>query len=129
MPTPISTQVTATRSAGYGSAGYGAPEQQANSRQQLPHKEADLPPGSTGQDDSPAAKGVELGKAVSRLNDYVQNLSRDLQFSIDEETGVTVITVTDSATHEVIRQIPSEEALAIAHSLEKEQGVILRAKA
>ncbi|MDO9372649.1 MAG: flagellar protein FlaG [Gammaproteobacteria bacterium] len=128
MPTPIGTQVTATRSAGYGSAGQGQSEQQANSRQQLPEQADNLPASSTEQD-TPAASGVELTKAVSRLNDYVQNLSRDLQFSIDEETGYTVITVTDSATQEVIRQIPSEEALAIAHSLEKDQGVILRAKA
>lgn len=128
MPTPISTQVTATRSAGYGSAGHGQSEQQANSRQQLPEQADNLPASSTEQD-TPATSGVELLKAVSRLNDYVQNLRRDLQFSIDEETGHTVITVTDSATQEVIRQIPSEEALAIAHSLEKDQGVILRAKA
>ncbi len=128
MPTPIATQVTASRSAGYGYAGHGQPEQQANARQQLPEQADSLPAGST-EEDTPAASGAELANAVSRLNDYVQNLSRDLQFSIDEETGHTVIMVTDSATQEVIRQIPSEEALAIAHSLEKDQGVILRAKA
>lgn len=128
MPTPIAAQVTATRSAGYGSAGHGQSEQQASSRQQLPEQADDLPASSTEQD-APVASGEELSKAVSRLNDYVQNLRRDLQFSIDEETGHTVITVTDSATQEVIRHIPSEEVLAIAHSLEKEQGVILRAKA
>ena len=128
MPTPIGTQVTATRSAGYGAAGHGQSEQQASSRQELP-EQADTLSASNTEQDTPATTGVELTKAVSRLNDYVQNLSRDLQFSIDEETGYTVITVTDSATQEVIRQIPSGEALAIAHSLEKDQGVILRAKA
>ncbi|MDP1708483.1 MAG: flagellar protein FlaG [Gammaproteobacteria bacterium] len=129
MPTPIVTQVTATRSAGFGSAGHGQPEQQASSRQQLPEQADDLPADASVELAATQAAETELIQAVSRLNDYVQNLRRDLRFSIDEGTGHTVITVTDSATQEVIRQIPSEEALAIAHSLETNQGVILRAKA
>ncbi len=129
MPTPIVTQVTATRSAGFGSAGHGQPEQQAGSRQQLPEQADDLPADASVERAAAQATETELTQAVSRLNDYVQNLRRDLRFSIDEGTGQTVITVTDSATQEVIRQIPSEEALAIACSLETNQGVILRAKA
>lgn len=129
MPTPIATQVTATRSAGFGSAGHGQSEQQAGSRQQLPEQGDELPVDASTVLADTQADEAEIVMAVSRLNDYVQNLRRDLQFSIDEETGHTVITVTDSATQEVIRHIPSEEVLAIAHSLEKDQGVILRAKA
>ena len=56
----------------------------------------------------------ELKEAVSNLNDYVQNLERDLSFTIDEISGKTVITVTDPESDEVIRQIPSEDLLAIA---------------
>lgn len=129
MPTPIVTQVTATRSAGHGSAGHGQSEQQAASRQQLPEQEDDLPADASVELADSQATGSELTQAVSRLNDHVQKLRRDLRFSIDEGTGQTVITVTDSATQEVIRQIPSDEVLAIAQSLETNQGVILRAKA
>lgn len=129
MPTPIVTQVTAARSAGFGSAGHGQPEQQAGSRQQLPEQEDDLPADASVELADRQAAESELTQAVSRLNDHVQKLRRDLRFSIDEGTGQTTITVTDSATQEVIRQIPSDEVLAIAHSLETNQGVILRAKA
>lgn len=71
-----------------------------------------------------------LARAVLDLNKYVQSLNRDLQFSIDEKTGRTVIKVLDSETKEVIRQIPPEEVLSLARNL-KESGasVILQVKA
>jgi len=68
-----------------------------------------------------------LQGAVSQINDYVQNLQRNLQFRVDEETGKDVVTVIDTASEEVIRQIPSEEALELARRLaaNKEDGVQL----
>ncbi len=63
----------------------------------------------------PAAnEGVELEEAVSRINDYVQSVQRDLSFSMDDATGRTVIKVMDRSSGEVIRQIPSDEVLALA---------------
>jgi uncharacterized FlaG/YvyC family protein len=58
-----------------------------------------------------------LQVAVSQINDYVQNLQRDLQFTVDEATGKDVVTVIDSESKEVIRQLPSEEALVLARRL------------
>jgi flagellar protein FlaG len=55
--------------------------------------------------------------AVTRLNDYVQNVQRNLEFSVDKETGCTVVTVRDAETDEVIRQIPPEKMLAIMRAL------------
>lgn len=60
----------------------------------------------------------ELTEAVSNIADYVQSISRQLNFSIDNATGSTVVTVTDRETDEVIRQIPSEEALAISRFID-----------
>lgn len=59
----------------------------------------------------------DLQQAVSKLNDYVQNIQRDLQFSIDEESGAMVVKVIDSKSDKVIRQIPTEETLRLARSL------------
>jgi flagellar protein FlaG len=59
----------------------------------------------------------ELKQAVSNLNDYVQNLQRDLQFSIDKESGVMVVKVIDTKSEKVIRQIPTEETLRLARTL------------
>lgn len=71
----------------------------------------------------------QLESAVRRLSDYVQQVQRSLQFSVDNESGRTVITVIDAATEEVIRQIPSEEALAMAQALDLGEVNILEAKA
>jgi flagellar protein FlaG len=66
----------------------------------------------------------DLDQAVDKLNDFVQNLQRDLQFSIDEKSGEMVVKVIDTASQKVIRQIPSEDALKLARSLmeQKEDG-------
>lgn len=70
-----------------------------------------------------------VNEAVNRLNEYVQTLRRDLQFRVDKDTNQVVVTVLDSQTHEVIRQIPSEEVLAVVKSIDKIQGALINAKA
>ena len=71
-------------------------------------------------------ESADLEKTVSELNDYVQNMKRSLQFSVDEDTGRTVIKVIDPESKEVIRQIPREEILTIARMLREEtRGALL----
>ena len=61
-------------------------------------------------------------KDIARLNDYVQNIRRRLEFRVDEATNRTVVTVIDQDTQEVIRQIPSEAALKLVQRLNDLQG-------
>ena len=76
-----------------------------------------------------------LEKVVSQLNAYIQNTQRDVDFSVDDSTGRVVVRVIDSESEEVIRQIPSEEMLAISRhlveSLETDQpkGFLIELKA
>lgn len=101
------------------------PAPRVESRQGLPAEGQSVPlAAATAQ-----AHATEVGNAVKSINAYIQNLRRDLQFTVDEGTDQIVVRVIDSETQEVIRQIPSEEVLALARSLEKNQGVILRAQA
>lgn len=65
-------------------------------------------------------------EAVGNLNEFVQKLTRTLQFSVDEESGRTVIKVVDSETNQLIRQIPPEEVLVLARNLAKGEGVIFK---
>ena len=76
-----------------------------------------------------AAKPSEVANAVKQLNEYVQSVQRDVNFSIDKESGLTVVKVLDSKTHEVIRQFPAEEVLAVARNLSQGNGLIINAKA
>ena len=60
---------------------------------------------------------AELDETVQDLNEHMQAVQRELHFSIDQDSGHTVIKVMDLATQQVIRQIPNEEALKAARSL------------
>jgi len=69
------------------------------------------------------ADGVE--QAVANLNQYVQSVQRDLQFRLDDTSGKTVITVFDSSTEKVVRQIPDDVALRLARDLQQEEPISL----
>ena len=87
-----------------------------------------------------ATDETRLQQAVSDINSYVQTVNRELQFRVDEALplGRTVISVIDAETEETIREIPSEEVLALAHRLneqlneserDKIEGLIISAQA
>lgn len=60
---------------------------------------------------------AELKKAVKQLETFMQSMNRYLEFRIDQDSGRTVVTVKDTTTGDVIRQIPSEEVLRLAQNL------------
>ncbi len=72
---------------------------------------------------------IDLGNAVADLNKVAQAASQGVRFSVDEESGRTVVKVVDTQTDKVLRQIPSMEALKLWRSIEQMQGVMLRDKA
>lgn len=59
----------------------------------------------------------ELNNAVKNVSGYVQNITRELNFSVDESLGQTVVSVVDESTGELIRQIPTEDMLELAKNL------------
>jgi flagellar protein FlaG len=71
----------------------------------------------------------QLNQAMSEVRKALAPVARNLQFSIDDETGRSVVKVVDSSTNEVIRQIPSEELLAITRSMDKLSGLFVKQKA
>jgi len=89
---------------------------------------------STGAKDAKAADGVEptkaeLNSAVEKLNQSMTASSQDLQFSVDEDSKKTVVKLIDRTTHEVLRQMPTKEALEIAKSLDKAMGKLIDQRA
>lgn len=72
-----------------------------------------------------SSSAEELELAVAKLNDYVQNTERKLNFQLDEEAGVTIIRVFDRQSEELIRQIPTEEAVSLAQKLNQEEPLLL----
>lgn len=72
------------------------------------------------------ADHAELSNAVADLNKVAQAASQGVRFSVDEDTGRTVVKVVDTQTDKVLRQIPTVEALKLWRSIEQMQGVMLR---
>lgn len=63
-----------------------------------------------------AAQNVEVVRnAAKKLNEFTEKIQTNLSFSVDEGSGRSIITVTDTQTGDVIRQIPAKEALAVAN--------------
>ena len=86
-----------------------------------------------GQGDNapPSAKGLtassqaEVKDAASIIEKFIQSHSgSQIQFSVDKETGLNIVKVVDSVTHEVLTQIPGEEVIAIAQAIDKLQGLM-----
>lgn len=87
-----------------------------------PPEQAAAPPVALSRKEIDAA--VENANRVSSLSDH------NLQFSVDDKTDRVVIKVVDQETGKTVREIPPEEVLAIAESLERYQkGLLLSQKA
>ncbi len=67
----------------------------------------------------------QLEEAIQQLNDQAKRNGRDLNFRVDDAIDRTVITVRSKHTGEVVRQIPSETVLKVAHSIEDMKGLLL----
>ena len=76
-----------------------------------------------------AAERDELEDAVADMREFVQSVSRDINFQLDGSSGQVVVKVTDRASGDVIRQLPSEEALRLAESLANVRSLLFEAKA
>lgn len=72
---------------------------------------------------------VGLDNALAELQSRVQNVQRDLDFSVDDSTGDVVVKVVDRESGKVVRQFPSDEVLKLAEQLEDMQSLMFEAKA
>lgn len=68
-------------------------------------------------------------EAVSSIKKFAQSIQRNLDFDLDDSTGRVVVRVTDGMSGELIRQIPSEDALRLAESLDEVRSLLFKAEA
>lgn len=85
---------------------------------------------------APAPKKVELQfnaeemqknlqEAIARINEQMERNGRNLNFSVDEVIDRTIITVKNRQSGEVVRQIPNEVLVRVAHNIEDIKGLLL----
>ena len=70
-----------------------------------------------------------LQTAVGKIQEFVKAAASDLEFSIDEDSGRTVVKVVERESQKVIRQIPSQEMLDLAKALDTLQGLLIKQEA
>ena len=76
------------------------------------------------------ARSDEVRKAAKQVNEALKGTaSSDLQFSVEGENKDVVVRVVDSQTKEVIRQIPSEQMVAISKAMDNLSGLLVQQKA
>ena len=91
----------------------------------------------------PASKPVELPKRTSvdleeglkkiediveKMNDEMKSTQRGLSFNFDRSINTHVVTVKSAESGEVIRQIPTEAVVRVAHNIEKLKGLMFDGK-
>lgn len=70
----------------------------------------------------------QMHEVVDRLNEQMKENNRNLGFSVDHKINTYVVTVRDSNTGEVVRQIPTDVVVKFAHSLEDMKGLLFNEK-
>ncbi len=70
------------------------------------------------------AQRANLEEAIRRINEMMHDGGRGLNFSIDSAVGGPVVQVRNLQSGEVIRQIPNEVVVKVAHSIEDLKGML-----
>ena len=63
----------------------------------------------------------QVSDAISDIQTFVESNQRNLNFSVDEDSQRSIVSVTDANSGDVIRQIPSEEVLQLAERIRELQ--------
>ncbi len=71
----------------------------------------------------------QLREAIERLNAELQKSSQELRFSMDDVLDYPVVTVKNIVTGDVVRQIPNETTIRMAHSMERMRGLLFNNEA
>jgi len=78
---------------------------------------------------SQAAEAAKLSQALANINQTMQKMASGLEFSVDQESNRTIVKVVDQQTKELIRQMPSAEALEISKAMDRVQGLLISLRA
>ncbi|AWL02463.1 flagellin [Stutzerimonas stutzeri] len=72
---------------------------------------------------------LEARSAAEAFKSFVQDIQRNLDFSVDDSTGQVVVKVIDGDSGKLVRQIPSEELLRLSERLDDMRSLLFKAEA
>ncbi|MCH7696848.1 MAG: flagellar protein FlaG [Proteobacteria bacterium] len=98
-------------------------------RQGLPTETESVSPAQEAKGSSNRPLSPEqLDKIVDDLNSFIQDVRRELRFSVDRDSGQTIIKVIDSKSQQVVRQIPPDDIVGMAEQLDGHSGLLMRTR-
>lgn len=92
---------------------------------------ADLQTQTQAQEQSDQQKPLtpeQLDKVAQQLQEFVGEMNRGLEFSVDKDSGRDVIKVIDKTSGDLVKQFPSEEVLTLVAKLSEMVGGFIDAK-
>ena len=72
----------------------------------------------------PEQSRKNVQEAIDRLNDVMKKTAQSLNFKMDDVINSPVVTVRNTVTGEVVRQIPNEVVIKVAHNIETMKGLL-----
>jgi flagellar protein FlaG len=87
------------------------------------------PPAQSASSPPPQLSADAARQAARAINDFIKSTSANVEFTVDSESDQVVVRVVDSENNQLIRQIPSEDMLAISHALDRMTGLLFKQKA
>ena len=76
-----------------------------------------------------ATDAKNLDEVVNDINKALTSVPKNINFSIDENSGRKVISVYEKGSDKLIRQLPSEDALKLLENLEQLKGLLFNSQA
>jgi flagellar protein FlaG len=73
---------------------------------------------------SPLVSSADLANKISDLNEALVSRNQAVAFSVDSGTGKDIVSVTNRTTGELIRQMPTIEALKSMQNIDHMMGLI-----
>ena len=71
---------------------------------------------------------VEVSEAVTNINSTLKALSEEeRRFFVDEELGKMVVKIVNANTRELVRQIPTEDAINLSKKLQDSMSIMMSA--
>jgi flagellar protein FlaG len=93
-----------------------------------------LPQVASEQPKQPAkpVRPIEVPKIESvtkQIDSFLRSFGRSINFRVDPGSGQMIVSVIDATTGEIIRQVPGEDALRLAQSIEASMSAMVDEKA
>lgn len=79
--------------------------------------------------DEPVTDARKVSEATRKVAELFQTVRRNLEFREDPSSGRMIVSVIDSESGELIRQIPPEQMIRMAEHLEQMNGLLLGERA